>query len=50
MSKDIVFGGYKVMYHIVPEIGFSIYIIVHGDCHGVVRLVTSNGYTLFPRL
>ena len=24
------------MYHIVPEIGFSIYIIVHWDCHGAV--------------
>ena len=35
------------MYQIVPEIGFSIYIIVHWDCHGVVRLVTSNGYILF---
>ena len=27
------------MYHIVPEIGFSKYIIVQLDCHGVVRLV-----------
>ena len=27
------------MYHIVPEIGFSNYIVVHWDCHGVVRLV-----------
>ena len=27
------------MYHIVPEIGFNNYIVVHWDCHGVVRLV-----------
>ena len=35
------------MYHIVPEIGFSIYIIVHWDIHGVVMLVTSNGYIYY---
>ena len=29
----------KKMYHIVPEIGFSNYIIVYWDCHGVMRLV-----------
>ena len=27
------------MYHIVPDIGFSDYIVVHWDCHGVMRLV-----------
>ena len=27
------------MYHIVPEIGFSNYIVVHWDFHGVVRLI-----------
>ena len=32
------------MYHIVPEVRFSIHITVHGVCHGVVRLVSSNGY------
>ena len=37
------------MYHIVPEVRFSIYITVHRVCHGVVRLVSSNGYILFPR-
>ena len=37
------------MYHIVPEIGFSIYIVVHWDYHGVVRLVLSNSHILFPR-
>ena len=37
------------MYHIVPEIGFSNYIVVHWDYHGVVRLISSNGYILFPR-
>ena len=37
------------MYHIVPEIGSSNYIVVHWDCHGVVRLVLSNGHILFPR-
>ena len=35
------------MYHIVPEIGSSNYIVVHWDCHGVVRLVTSNGYIYY---
>ena len=35
------------MYHIVPEIAFSIYIIVHWDCHGIVRLVTSNSYIYY---
>ena len=35
------------MYHIV--IGFSDYIVVHWDCHGVVRLVLSNGHILIPR-
>ena len=25
------------MYHIVPDIGFSDYIVVHWDCHGVMR-------------
>ena len=37
------------MYHIVPKVRFSIYITVHWVCHGVVRLVSSNGYILFPR-
>ena len=37
------------MYHIVPDIGFSDYIVVHWDCHGVVRLVLSNGHILIPR-
>ena len=37
------------MYHIVPEIGSSNYIVVHWDCHDVVRLVLSNGHILFPR-
>ena len=32
------------MYHIVPVIGFSDYIVVHWDCHGVMRLVLSNGH------
>ena len=32
-----------MMYHIVPGIGSSNYIVVHWDCHGVVRLVLSNG-------
>ena len=27
------------MYHIVPEIGFINYIVVHWDYHGVVRFV-----------
>ena len=36
------------MYHIVPDIGFSDYIVVHWDCHGVVRLVLSNGHILIP--
>ena len=31
------------MYHIVPEIGFSIYIIVHWDCHSAVRSVWPDG-------
>ena len=37
------------MYRIVPEIGFSNYIVVHWDCHGVVRLVLSNSHILIPR-
>ena len=37
------------MYHIVPEIGFSDYIVVPCDSHGVVRLVLSNGHILIPR-
>ena len=37
------------MYRIVPEIGFSNYIVVHWDCHDVVRLVLSNGHILIPR-
>ena len=37
------------MYPIVPEIGFSNYIVVRLDSHGFMRLVTSNGYILFPR-
>ena len=37
------------MYHIVPEIGFSDSIVVHWDCHGVVRLVLSNGHISIPR-
>ena len=32
------------MYHIVPEVRFSIHITMHGVCHGVMRLVSSNGY------
>ena len=28
-----------MMYHIVPEIGFNNYIVVHWDCHGIVTLV-----------
>ena len=37
------------MYHIVPDIWFSDYIIVHWDFHGVVRLVLSNGgHILIP--
>ena len=35
------------MYHIVPDIGFSDYIVVHWDCHDDVRLVSSKGYMLF---
>ena len=35
------------MYHTVPEIGSSNYIVVHWDCHGVVRLVLSNAHILF---
>ena len=31
------------MYHIVPEIGFSIYIIVHWDCHGYVMSGLPDG-------
>ena len=72
-------GCYKLTYHIVPEVRFSInitlglsrcrevgfiqrlYIIstavmsglpdglLYWVCHGVVRLVSSNGYILFPR-
>ena len=43
-------GFWGVTYHIVPEVRFSIYIIVHWVCHGVVRLVSSNGYALgLPR-
>ena len=38
-----------MLYHIVPDIGFSDYIVVHWDCHGVVRLVLSNGLILIPR-
>ena len=37
------------MYRIVSEIGFSNYIVVHWDCHGVVRLVLSNDHILIPR-
>ena len=37
------------MYHIVPEIGFSDYIVVYWDCQGAVRLVLSNGHILIPR-
>ena len=68
-------GCYKWMYHIVPEVRFSIYITLglprcreigfiqrlyiistvvrlglpDGSlvCHGVVRLIPSNGYILF---
>ena len=32
------------MYHIVPEIGFSIYIIVHWDCHEAVRSVSNRRF------
>ena len=72
-------GCYKLTYHIVPEVRFSIYItlssprchevgfiqrlyiistamrsglpdgLLYWVCHGVVRLVSSNGYILFPR-
>ena len=49
MSKDTVLVILKLMYHIVPEVRFSIYITVHWVCHGVVRLVSSNGYILLPR-
>ena len=35
------------MYHIVPEIRSSNYIVVHWDCHGVMRLVTSNSYIYY---
>ena len=70
-------GCYKLTYHIVPEVRFSIYITLGFPrcrevcfiqrlyiismavrsclpdgllvCHGVVRLVSSNGYILFPR-
>ena len=35
--------SYKVMYHIVPEIGLSNYIVAHWECHDVVRVVLSNG-------
>ena len=31
------------MYRIVPEIGFSNYIVVHWDCHGVVRSGLPDG-------
>ena len=34
------------MYHIVPVIEFSNYIVVHWDCHSVVRLVLSNGHII----
>ena len=37
------------MYHIVPDIEFSDYIVVHWDCHGVVRLVLSNGHILIQQ-
>ena len=37
------------MYHIVPDIGFSDYTVVHWDYHGVMRLVLSNGHILIPR-
>ena len=37
------------MYRIISEIGFSNYIVVHRDCHGVVRLVLSNGHILISR-
>ena len=42
-------GCYELMYHIVPEVRFSIYITVQWVCHSVVWLVSSNGYILFPR-
>ena len=35
------------MYHIVPEVRLSTYITVHWVCHGVVRLVSSNGYIYY---
>ena len=31
------------MYHIVPEIGFSNYIVVYWDCHGAVSSVCTDG-------
>ena len=37
------------MYHVVPEIEFSDYIVVHWDWHGVVMLVLSNGHISTPR-
>ena len=48
-EKGYCVGCYKLMYRIVPEVRFNIYITVHWVCHGVVRLVSSNGYILFPR-
>ena len=49
--KSICEEGYfigcdKLMYHIVPE--FDLVSILHctGFCHGVVRLVSSNGCAL----
>ena len=48
-EKEYGVGCYKLMYHIVPEVRFNTYITVHWVCHGVVMLVPSNGYILFPR-
>ena len=48
MSKDSV-GCYKLMYHIVLEVRSNIYNTVHWVCHGVVRLVSPNGYILFSQ-
>ena len=37
------------MYHIVLEIGFSDDIVVHWNCHAIVRLALSNGRISIPR-
>ena len=37
------------MYHIVPEFDSVFILQCTGFCHSVVRLVSPNGYILFPR-